>query len=113
MNDIGMTERRVRELENEIAPLAKELETEKQRLRKLKSCEFIRVNKITRKNLHRPNDFGTWFYTVENFTAFLKTLPPKQQKPWTSWNTTIHHTSDLLAGRWSNTGAYEDDVPPA
>lgn len=103
MNDIEITEQKIRKL-------AEELETERRRLKKLKSCEFIRVNDITLETLHRTKDFEQWFYQLSDFTTFLKTLP--QQKPWTSWNTAIHRTSELMEGRWSNTEAYEDDVPP-
>ena len=102
-------------LEIEIAELEKRSESVnralrvcRENLRALKAKEFIRINKITMDDIEMPEGDGKpYFHTID---AFIDWLRKNSTKNWAVWNTQLHRASDLLAGRWTDSGVYVGDV---
>ena len=102
-------------LEIEIAELEKRSESVdralrvcRENLRALKAKEFIRINKIAMDDIEMPDGEGKpHFHTAFAFTDWLR---KNSTKNWAVWNTQLHRTSDLLAGRWTDSGVYVGDV---
>lgn len=93
-----------------IAELEQEARSKERELQKLESQEFIRVNKITRKDVQFCDGDGVpYFGMASNFADWLRKT--ESSKPWASWNGTIHHTGDLIAGKFLATPGLVEDLP--
>jgi hypothetical protein len=94
-------------LKADVAPTLRLIQSLERDLVKAKSLEFIAVNAIKRADVESSDGHGTYFLTVWDFAAWLRT---NSKKRWAEWNTVIYHTSDLINGRMPDMPARMDDL---
>ncbi len=81
----------IADIEGQITPLAKSLESLRAEHRKLLSAQFIEVNGITRDAVEMSSGDGKpWFWTCYAFHYWMKENSTKQ---WAEWNTQIYRVS--------------------
>lgn len=109
MSTIPQLESRESELVEKVKPILKELEDTRRQLSEEKSREFIRVNQITLADVQPCDGDGLpYFGMVSTFATWLRrTECPKR---FAVWNGQLHFVSDLLSGRFTNTGALIEHV---
>ena len=103
-------------IKTQIESLKAELEPLQARLSKLErdyrdalSREFIAANQITRDQVETStkDESKPWFGHIKEFVKWLGWHPGK---PWAEWNGMIYPTSELLAGRMTDTPALYDHI---
>jgi len=98
------------ELEEKLAPLVKRHINLERELRDVKSLEFIAANNITLNDVQLSSGEGIpYCYVVKEFTDWMKLR--KCEKPFAEWNTQLHLTHELFAGKFKPTPARIGDVP--
>lgn len=101
-NEIAMIDEKLKPLQERRAALEREL-------RRLRSVEFIRVNKVTRDQIEMSSGDGKPYFG--HFQSFGKWLDKTDcQKRFCEWNGEIHSTSEAKQGRFytHNPGRVED-----
>ncbi len=104
---ITEAERELHDLESQIKPLVARRAELERAIRKMKSQEFIRVNRIKLGDVEMSSgDDKPWFGHTEQFRLWLAQRP--NQKPWCEWNHGINRTSDFINGRIDFTASIDD-----
>lgn len=102
--------------QEELNEVKQQLETLTRRKRQLetlidetKSRQFIALTGMTKDQVQLSSGPGVpWHGNVSTFAAWVATQHPR--KRWCEWNTQIHHTDELCAGRFSPTPARLQDL---
>jgi len=103
------TDQQIADLESRIKPLASLLEGLRAVKRKEDSVEFVRVNKITKEDVERPDgDDKPWFFDICKFARWMR--DNNCQRRFCTWNGRIYFTSDILTGRMPGTPGLIEDV---
>lgn len=89
--------REIAAIEREIKPKLASLKSLRDKMRELKSREWIAANNVTIDDIETPEGDGKpWFDDLWRFAEWLKW---NSQKRFASWNGTIYFQSDLKAGK--------------
>jgi len=106
---MSTTDQQIADLEARIKPLMSLLEGLRAVKRKEESVEFVRVNKITKEDVERPDWEGRpYLWNIYDFANWMR--DNNCQRRFCTWNGRIYFTSDILAGLMPDTPGLIEDV---